>query len=66
MPRDVTTCPIDGCHRQHSRSLLMCPHHWGKVSTPTQQRVYKAYRSEGVLSEAYQAARIDAIAEAIL
>jgi hypothetical protein len=66
MPRDVTTCPIDGCHRQHSRSLLMCPHHWGRVSKSTRWRVLAAYNNEGVLSEAYQAARIDAIAEAIL
>lgn len=62
--RDVTTCPISGCHRQHSRSLLMCPTHWKRVSKPTQQRVYDAYLNKGVISGEYREARADAIAEA--
>lgn len=62
--RDVMTCPVPGCHRQHSRQLLMCPQHWKRVSSRVKDDVWRAYRNAGVLSEQYRTAREQAIKEA--
>ncbi len=60
MPRD-RECPVDGCTNRHSRSLLMCRPHWYAIPKPLRDDVMRAYRTKGVLSEEYGAAREAAI-----
>lgn len=60
MPRD-RECPVDGCQNRHARTLLMCRSHWYAVPKPLRDDVLRAYRTEGVVSDAYIAARAAAI-----
>lgn len=54
-------CPVPGCSEMHARRLMMCPTHWRQVPKPIRDEVWRSYREEGVLSEAYIEARVAAI-----
>lgn len=59
---ETRECPVDGCEERHARSLLMCRGHWFSLPKPLRNDLMRAYRREGVLSEAYMAAREACIA----
>lgn len=61
MGEATTECPIPGCQTRHRRNLMMCATHWRMVPKLLQQEVYRAYRQDGVMSEAYLEARKSAI-----
>lgn len=50
------TCRVDGCGRQHSRSLYCCRPHWYALPKHMRDAIWKAYREDGVFSEEYQQA----------
>lgn len=60
----ATTCPVPGCNQRHRRDMLMCRTHWYMVPKPLREELWRAYRGEGVLSDAYQSARDRCIAMA--
>ena len=40
----MKTCAISQCRAQIKNELLMCSHHWRRVTSPTQSKVYAAAR----------------------
>lgn len=59
---DYRTCPVKGCENKHTRSVMMCRAHWFSLPKPLRDEVYRAFRYEGIISEAYFDARESAIA----
>lgn len=45
-------CPVDGCDKVVSNSMLMCPAHWHRVPKAIGAAVYREYRKQP-LSEAH-------------
>lgn len=46
-------CAAVDCEEQIPSQLLMCRPHWFAVPKPIRDEIWRAYRNEGVLSEAY-------------
>lgn len=57
-------CPVPRCQNRHDRSMLMCRGHWRSLPKPLRDELWRAYRHEGILSDAYQQAREACIAHA--
>jgi hypothetical protein len=55
-------CAAEGCLARCPRHFLMCRDHWYRVPRAIRQQVWRAYKAEGVFSEAYTEAVDAAIA----
>jgi hypothetical protein len=64
MSEGLRTCPVEGCEETHTRSKLMCISHWYSVPKDLRDELWRAYRSDGVLSDAYVEAMDACIAAA--
>lgn len=54
-------CAAEDCIEQCPSHFLMCRAHWYRVPRAIRQEVWRAYKTEGVLSEAY----VDAVDAAV-
>lgn len=46
-------CPVDGCTTTRGPGHFMCRPHWRGLPKPLRDEIWRAYRYESVLSEAY-------------
>lgn len=62
MSAEGRECAAPTCSITISRKFLMCRQHWYQVPKPIRDEVWRSYKEEGVLSEAYIAAVDAAVA----
>ena len=61
---ETPICAVPGCERERRPDQVMCRTCWYKVPKGLQNRLWTAYRTHGLASSQYLAARKEAVATA--